>query len=47
MPDFQQRPFFREHIIFWTEIKKLKKSKKIEIINFLMNFVVCNVKKNL
>ena len=46
MPDFQRRPFFGEHIIFGTKIKKLKKQKKIEIINFLMNFVVCNARKN-
>ena len=46
MPDFQRRPFFfREHIIFGTKIKKLKKTKKMKIINFLMSFVVRNVKK--
>ena len=28
MPDFQRRTFFREHIVFGTKIKKLKKQKK-------------------
>ena len=43
--DFQRRSFFfREHIIYGTKIKE--KQKKIEIINFLINFVVRNVKKN-